>query len=198
MAAHALFKNQLMDDEKYHNLMTWLIFRRRSIPENLVQLDFLNEPSHEIVVLFVLRKLILQSCMRSHPVRQGIWFSCVRTATALAIPRGWAGSPEPSLVAYVISTIIPWDGSNGFSLLKIWYRSKHFIFIYLYKCITVFSSEVYFCSIKYPFPDVFICESTRVEILKVQPSITLTSPCNLDTSPIRHKCLLIYFRFYLA
>ena len=28
----------------------------------------LNEPSHEIMVLFVLRKLILQTCMRSHPV----------------------------------------------------------------------------------------------------------------------------------
>ena len=26
------------------------------------------EPSHEIMVLFVLRKLILQTCMRSHPV----------------------------------------------------------------------------------------------------------------------------------
>ena len=27
-----------------------------------------NEPAHEIIVLFVLRKLILQTCMRRHPV----------------------------------------------------------------------------------------------------------------------------------
>ena len=32
--------------------------------------------------------------------------SCVRIAKALARLRGCAGSPEPSLVAYVISTII--------------------------------------------------------------------------------------------
>ena len=74
------------------------------------------EPSHEIMVLFVLRKLILQTRMHSHPVgldvrflvKQFIYFhtSCVRTAKALARPRGRAGSPEPSLVANVISTII--------------------------------------------------------------------------------------------
>ena len=38
--------------------------------------------------------------------------SCVRTAKALARLRGCAGSPEPSLVAYVISTIISWAASN--------------------------------------------------------------------------------------
>ena len=37
---------------------------------------------------------------------------CVRTAKALVRLRGCAGSPEPSLVAYVISTIISWAGSN--------------------------------------------------------------------------------------
>ena len=36
---------------------------------------------------------------------------CVRTAKALARLRGHAGSPERSLVAYVISTIISWAGS---------------------------------------------------------------------------------------
>ena len=41
------------------------------------------EQSHDIVALFVLCKLILQTSMR-----------------------GCAGSPEPSLVAYVISTKI--------------------------------------------------------------------------------------------
>ena len=72
-------------------------------------------------LLFVLRKLILQTCMRSHPVGLDIRFlvgpfvyfhtSCLRTAKALARLRRCAGSPEPSLVAYVISTIISWAGS---------------------------------------------------------------------------------------
>ena len=66
------------------------------------------------MVLFVLRTLILQMCMRSHPVELDVWFlvvpfvyfhtSCVRTAKALARLLGCAGSPEPSLVPYVIST----------------------------------------------------------------------------------------------
>ena len=71
-----------------------------------------NEPA----VLFVHRKLILQTLMRSHPVGLDVWFlvgpfvyfhtSCVRIAKILAGRRGCAGSPEPSLVAYVISTVI--------------------------------------------------------------------------------------------
>ena len=75
------------------------------------------------MVLFVLRKLILQTRMRSHPVGLDVWYLVgpfvyfltlwVRTAKALARQRGCAGSPEPSLVAYAISTIIPWAGSNG-------------------------------------------------------------------------------------
>ena len=76
------------------------------------------------MVLFVLRKLILQTRMRSHPVGLGVWFlvgpfvyfhtPCVQTAKALARLRGCAASPEPSLVAYVISAIISWAGSNIF------------------------------------------------------------------------------------
>ena len=79
------------------------------------------EPSHEIMVLFVLRKRILQTCMCSHLVGLDVWFlvgpfvyfqtSCVQTVKALARLRGCAGSPEPSLVAYVISTIISWAWS---------------------------------------------------------------------------------------
>ena len=79
------------------------------------------EPSQEIMVLFVLRKLILQMGMRSHPVGLDVWFfvrsfvychtSCVRTAKALARLRGCTGSPEPLLIAYVINTIISWAGS---------------------------------------------------------------------------------------
>ena len=73
------------------------------------------------MVLFVVRKLILQTRMRSHTVRLDVWFlvrpfdyfhtACVRTAKALARLRGCAGSPEPWLVACVISTIISWADS---------------------------------------------------------------------------------------
>ena len=80
-----------------------------------------DKPSHEIMALFVLRKLILQTNICSHLVGLDVWFlvetfvyvrtSCVRTANALARLRGCAGSPEPSLVAYVVSTIIWWAGS---------------------------------------------------------------------------------------
>ena len=52
------------------------------------------EPAHEIMALFVLRKLILQTSMRSHPMGLDVWFLvvpfvyfhtlCVRTAKALA------------------------------------------------------------------------------------------------------------------
>ena len=91
----------------------------------------LNEPAHEILALFVLRKLILQSRMRSHPVGLDVWFlsdplstvyfhtSCMRTAMALARLRGCTGSPEPSLVAYVIRTKISCAGSN--------FISKHWV-----------------------------------------------------------------------
>ena len=79
-------------------------------------------PAHEIMALFVLRKLILQTCMRSQLVELHVWFlvgpfvylhiSCVRTSKDPARLHGRAGSHEPSLVAYVISTIISWAGSN--------------------------------------------------------------------------------------
>ena len=87
-----------------------------------------NEPAHEIMTLFVLRNLILQTRMRSHPIGLDVWFLfgpcvyfhtlCVRTAKALARLRRCAGSPEPSLVAYVISTIISWAGSNSLFYLR--------------------------------------------------------------------------------
>ena len=60
------------------------------------------------MALFELHKFILQMRMRSHLVGLDVWFLCE-----------CAGSPEPSLVAYAISTIISWAGSN---------RSFHGIF----------------------------------------------------------------------
>ena len=83
--------------------------------------SFICEPAHEIMALFDLRKLILQKRMHSHQVGLDIWFFvgpsiyfhtwCMRTAKALEKLRGCAGSPEPSLVACVISSIISWAGS---------------------------------------------------------------------------------------
>ena len=74
------------------------------------------------MALFILRKLILQMRMRSHPVGLDVWYligpfvyfhtSYMRTAKALVRLRGCAGSPSPSLVAYVISIIISWAVSN--------------------------------------------------------------------------------------
>ena len=73
------------------------------------------------MALFVLHKLNLQKRMRSHAVGLDVWFlvepfayfhtSCVRTAKALARLHGCTGSPEPSVVACMISTIISWAGS---------------------------------------------------------------------------------------
>ena len=77
--------------------------------------QYLISPAHEIMALFVLRKLILRKCMHSHPMGLDVWFLVrpvvyfhtlyVQTAKALARLRRCAGSPENSLVAYVISTI---------------------------------------------------------------------------------------------
>ena len=62
-------------------------------------------------------------------VRSFVYFHTlyVRTVKALARLRRRAGSPEPSLVAYVISTIISWAGSNDFP----------------YKCIFIWKIKFY-------------------------------------------------------
>ena len=128
MAAHARLKNEFTEDEKYHNLMRWHNFTScPKIPrvkgiQTPRAASGINQSPYEIMALFVLRKLILQTRMRSHPVEPEVWFLvgpfvyfhtlCVRTAMALARLHERAGSPEPSLVAYVISTIISWAGSN--------------------------------------------------------------------------------------
>ena len=88
------------------------------------------EPSHEIMAIFVLGKLILQMCMLSHSVELDggflvglfVYFhtSCMRIVKPLARLRGCAGRPEPSLVTYVINTIISWAGSymSGYIIIK--------------------------------------------------------------------------------
>ena len=92
---------------KYHSLL---------LEMNMAMVLYTFEPHHEVIALFLLRKLILQTRMCGHPLGLDVSFfvgpfvyfhtSCVRTAKALARLCGCAGSPEPSLVAYVISTNI--------------------------------------------------------------------------------------------
>ena len=99
------------------------------------------------MVLFVFRKLILHTCMGSHPVGLDVWFLvgpfvyfhiwCVRTVKALARLGECAGSPEPLLVVYVISTIISWAGSY---VLRVWritygpFTHVHCSFVYECTC----------------------------------------------------------------
>ena len=95
----------------------------------------INKPCRGIMALFVLRNLVLQARMRSHPMAaRGLLFGrtlCLipcficagsecsgETARMRMLAwafasrlRGWACSPEPSLVGYVISAIILWAGS---------------------------------------------------------------------------------------
>ena len=77
------------------------------------------------MALFVLRKFILQTRMCSHPVGLDVWFYVDHFSSSILHVceqrRLWrdcadtqairAVSPEPSLVAYVISTLISWAGS---------------------------------------------------------------------------------------
>ena len=86
------------------------LFAQVYLSENLGSLWYTAkpfEPSHEIMVLFIPRNLILQTCVRSHPMELDVWFLvgpfiyfhtlCVRTAKAVARLHGCAGSPEPWL-----------------------------------------------------------------------------------------------------
>ena len=87
----------------------FLYVKRPNFPI-VMRYDTEIEPAHEILALFVLRKFILQTCMRSHPVRLDVWFlvwlvvyfhtSCVRTAKASARLRESIGSLEPMLITY--------------------------------------------------------------------------------------------------
>ena len=108
-----LYRDQATTQWRYSEINSVELSWRLQLDKGLKSI----EPSHEIMVLFVLRKLILQTSMRNHPVWLGVWLlvgpfvyfhtSCVRTAKPLVRLRGY-GSPEPSLVAHVISTIMSW------------------------------------------------------------------------------------------
>ena len=86
------------------------------------------------MALFVLHKPN-STRMCSHPMVVGpfVYFhtSCVWTDKALARLRRWAGSPEPSLVAYVISTVISWAVSFHVETQLCWMSVKPKIFMVL-------------------------------------------------------------------
>ena len=83
-------------------LSFWLVYRAHLCCVWGIEI---YEPAHEIMVLFVLRKLILQTRMCSHPVGLDVWFLVGRFICFHTSLRGCTGLPEPSMVAYVISTI---------------------------------------------------------------------------------------------
>ena len=98
-----------------------------------IRVSFTNEPAHEIMVLFILRKLILQMGMRSHPMGLDIWF-LVRPfiyfhTYVSELQRLWRDSMDAqaglSLCWSPISTIISWACSNCF----IWCSVNSFVSI---------------------------------------------------------------------
>ena len=114
---------------RVHYFSCWCQSQRRTAIIDWGTPGDVFEPAHEIMVLSVLHKLIFQTRMRGHPVGLDVWLLvgpfvyfhtwCVRTAKALARLRACAGSPEPSLVAYVISIKISWARSFNCFLVTI-------------------------------------------------------------------------------
>ena len=84
------------------------------------------EPTHEILALFVLCKFILQIRMRSHPAGLDVWFLVWPSTSIVHVCKQRRLWPEPSLVAYAISTILSWAGAfiHGFIFQSISMNQK--------------------------------------------------------------------------
>ena len=105
-------------------ISTWLNFSS-TMPEWPC---VVNEPRQANSCLRAFRHDKFQLCMPSHSEGPGIWLSvwrfllthCLyeRAAKVLARLRGCAGLPEPSLLAYAISTKFAWRGPNVKALSK--------------------------------------------------------------------------------
>ena len=90
----------------------------RALPKPLLFMNIL-QPVHDILTLIALSKLSLQTRMRAHLLLP--YVMCANSEGSGRL-RGCAGSgravsPEPSLFAYAISTIISWAGLNKTRLL---------------------------------------------------------------------------------
>ena len=93
------------------------------------------------MALFVLGKLILQTRMVSHPVGQDFWSDPSSTILMCANSEGLvrlrrcAGSPEPSLVSYVIITgdshYVDFAYLDTITYVEVIFHSQYFFSIYL-------------------------------------------------------------------
>ena len=103
MAAHARLKIEFTEGDKCHNLMSQL--KCSSMGTGTVLyftvmcalmflpsvLNILFEPAHEILALFVLRKLILQTRMHSHTLglhvceQRRLWRDCADAQARLSL-----------------------------------------------------------------------------------------------------------------
>ena len=115
---------------------------KSSLPQEITTA---NEPSYDKRDRSAVRVEIRQTRMHSCSIEPEMWrcvwsfllfhkhVLCERTAKALARQRGCAGSPEPSLVTYVMSTFFSWVGSIYFDrgMCKphknecVWYIQTH-------------------------------------------------------------------------
>ena len=103
------------------------------------------------MVVLVLPKLILQTCMHSHPAGIDVRFlvgpfvyfhsSCVRTVKAFAKLCGCAGSPLSLRWLPVISTIISWAGSYTITLSYEPHSNIHILSLLLSFLDTVWTSR---------------------------------------------------------
>ena len=86
----------------------------------------LFEPAHEIIVLFVLRKLILQTRMCSHPVELDVWFF-MYVVNSVAILLGKSCSPGSPLVlclvqVFDVSFLFPTEPSHEIRVLFVLHK----------------------------------------------------------------------------
>ena len=143
------------------------------------------------MVLFVLHKLSLQTCMLRHPEGLDVWClvgsfvyfhtPCVRTGKALARLPGCAGSPEPSLVTYVIK----------YHNLMSW-----LIFI----CIILYKDPCIYCKQCRPWSDTSFCYDWSGSTLSVKVPLFLFMQSNItslcgsatDSQPIKTFCSSIH------
>ena len=104
---------------------------------------------------------------------------CVRTAKALARLCGCAGSPEPSLVAYVISTIIWWAGSFSDCWLAYLFKSNY--------------SRIFYIILLIHSNALSLVGPTAVQIL----DFVLPQSCSFGFTVILLKCVETWFACFL-
>ena len=87
-------KSEMKEFQKYYLSQIAQNEQRRQLEVKSVDESLIFEPCHEVI----LRKLILQTSMRSHPMGLNVWFLLNPSSTSI-IHVIRAVSPEPSLVA---------------------------------------------------------------------------------------------------